>query len=116
MKRKWFALLVALIVILSFIFVIKGQVKDSKIVLSTEVLGFPLKLVSEKKISSTPYTWEGKLLIPVVSYSKENLDKIILWYSNRHPKGDGKIILTIFTDENALGIEDRFVGTGVNAL
>jgi hypothetical protein len=110
MRKSLIVVLMILIVSLIAIFAMNIQRKKSDIVLTTNELGFTMKLTDERKETSTPYTWHAKVLISPATFSKDNLEKIFRWYSNRHPRGDGKIILTVFTDDKELEKEERFAG------
>ena len=72
-------------------------------------LSFPFTLVSDEKFSDF-YSWKGKVLVSPNDYSKVNLEKIFNWYSNRHPKGTGTIILIVFTNENNIAKDREFEG------
>jgi hypothetical protein len=74
---------------------------QSTYVVTTTELGFPLTLVNDEKFSEF-YSWKGRVLISVNDYSKENLEKIFAWYSTRHPKETGTIMLDVYTNEKEL--------------
>lgn len=69
-----------------------------------------MELVEEVKVPGFSPTWQGKILISVENYSKENLDKIFTWYSNRHPKEDGKITVSLYINRKDLNKTMPFTG------
>lgn len=73
-------------------------------------LGFPLKLLKDEEVSKSFISWNGEVLISPEDYSRENLEKLFLWYSTRHPKQEGTISLVVFTNEKNVENYRGFIG------
>jgi hypothetical protein len=60
-------------------------------------LGFPFRIVSEElRLPGAPI-WVASITIPTAHYSRENLDRLFRFYSERHPDLRERILLRVAT-------------------
>ena len=65
----------------------------------TGELGFEFELKSEQRSEGVgPPMWSGTVILPKEYYSRENLDRLFRWYSDRHADRGERIQLNVYTD------------------
>ncbi len=65
-----------------------------------EDIGFPFELREVK--SPDPPTWHAVIVLSSHYYSKENLDRLFLWYSKKHPNKEEALAIAVYTDQDRL--------------
>lgn len=70
--------------------------------------GFPFEIKHESLKAGVPIgpLWEAAIVISQDLYSKENLDRLFLWYGSRH-KDRKRIEVKVFTDLNNMPIPNK---------
>jgi hypothetical protein len=74
-------------------------------------LGFPIVL-NETKIHK-PATWHATVILAPQYFNKDNLDRLFLWYSHKHPNKEEMLHIAVYTDANRLAGE---ISNGLNDL
>lgn len=103
MKITKLLLIISMILLLSVICIVLRSYTKRNIRVTSNQLGFPYALKDEVRTDKVGgELWTARVFVPRNHYSKENLDRLFLFFSASHPNKEERMTVMVYTEVNKL--------------